>query len=168
MILSSLAKFEKAVSRESDAWIVFLAKNSSGYVRSNRENSIPDQSYDIVLILTDSQTLLLVPKLSTFDCGGAASSVTFDLSQASRLAEVEFCDLWNQNIVRESIDFMSLVSTALLVVLAARQPASHYCVESKVLPCFSNNYSRSPCPRPMGRTPPCLRSFGGSGHPPNS
>ena len=46
--LTIFANFEKTVSRDSDAWIVFLAKNSSGYVRSNLKKSIPGPSSDLV------------------------------------------------------------------------------------------------------------------------
>ena len=43
-------------SGDADGWIVFLIENGSRYVRSNLKHVIPDQSYDIdiVLILTDS------------------------------------------------------------------------------------------------------------------
>ena len=42
-----LQVLKKTVSRDSDAWIVFLARNSSGYVRSNLKKSIPGPSYDL-------------------------------------------------------------------------------------------------------------------------
>ena len=38
---------EKTVSRNSDAWIVFLARNSSGHVWSNLKKTIPGLSYNM-------------------------------------------------------------------------------------------------------------------------
>ena len=44
-----LQKITKAVSRDSDAWIVFLAKNSSGYSKSNQKQVLLGSSYESLL-----------------------------------------------------------------------------------------------------------------------